>query len=40
MHSRNGRPAIFPVNQRGRGHEPVTVVGSSTPSVTVNTAVL
>jgi hypothetical protein len=40
MHSVNDRPPIFPVNQRGLGHDPVTVVGSSTPSVAVNTDIL
>jgi hypothetical protein len=30
------RPQRLSVNQVGRGHDPVTVVGSRTPSVTVN----
>jgi hypothetical protein len=34
------RPPILAVYHRGLGHDPVTVVGISTPAVAVNTAIL
>jgi hypothetical protein len=40
MHVVSDRPPIVPVNQRGRGQDPVTVVGNRTPSVTVNIGLL
>ena len=36
MHSSNGFPHMLTLNQRGRGHEPVTVVGNIRLAVAVN----
>src|SRR4051812_27930403 len=37
MHVESGRPPMRAVYQRGRGHDPVTVVGSTRSLVAVNT---
>src|SRR5580693_2581612 len=36
MHVSNGRPHMLTSNQRGRGNEPVVVLGKVSPAVAVN----
>ena len=40
MQVSSGRPHMLTSNQRGRGNDPVVVLGSISPSVAVNIAVL